>query len=277
LAVGSRGVWEITVQIYIKIGHNCDDMALFQDHLAFLNSGNFNGQCGPESWVASMCHKSQKLIKRLYRYFHSSRWWPEVSDALHCRISWKLVKQLWRYCDFSSFQDGDRPQFWICFPRCWTTHDAYLVVITATQNLVGIHAVVSMIWTFEYFARFIWKRLFTPQSDGTTNPQNRPFPSAHVDPRIIHSSLDRPHSPSKTASGSSQPFCHSTLSGQTNRPTHTQTDRWDRWQVSKKSAYARSIVESDTLIIQVGYKILVQNRWNLVEVNIQWNDIITGT
>jgi len=34
-------------------------------------------------------------------------------------------------------------------------------------------------------------------------------------------SLDRPHSPSQTASGSNQPFCHNTLSSQTDQ----QTDR----------------------------------------------------
>jgi len=51
------------------------------------------------------------------------------------------------------FQDGGRTPSWIC-PRYWTTHDAYLVVFTATQNLVGIHAIVSMIVrTFEYFSR----------------------------------------------------------------------------------------------------------------------------
>jgi len=37
--------------------------------------------------------------------------------------------------------------------------------------------------------------------------------------------LDRPHSPSQTASGSIQPFCHSTLSRQTDRQSDRQTDR----------------------------------------------------
>jgi len=48
------------------------------------------------------------------------------------------------------------------------------------------------------------------------------------------------------AFGSSQPFCHSTLSGQTDTDTHThthththtQTDRWDKQQVYANSAYA---------------------------------------
>jgi len=43
-------------------------------------------------------------------------------------------------------------------------------------------------------------------------------------PHLIHSSLDRTHSPSETASGSNQPSCHSTLSGPTDRHTHRPTD-----------------------------------------------------
>jgi len=51
-----------------------------------------------------------------------------------------------------------------------------------------------------------------------------------------------------TTSGSDQPFCHSTLSGQTDRQTHRQTDRWARRQVSKISAYAH-LIESDALTV----------------------------
>jgi len=36
---------------------------------------------------------------------------------------------------------------------------------------------------------------------------------------LIHPSFDRPHSPSKTPSGSTQPFCQSRLSGHTDRQT----------------------------------------------------------
>jgi len=79
---------------------------------------------------------------------------------------------------FQFFQDGGHPPSWICLPRFWTTHKAYLVVFTGVQKLVGIHAIVSMmwkfefflclawkcmwIWKFEYFACFAWKCLFTP-------------------------------------------------------------------------------------------------------------------
>jgi len=52
------------------------------------------------------------------------------------------------------------------------------------------------------------------------HPQNCPFPSTITTPSNTPI-LDRPHSSSQTASGSNQPYCHNTLSGQ----THTQTDR----------------------------------------------------
>jgi len=39
-----------------------------------------------------------------------------------------------------------------------------------------------------------------------------PFDDNHL--HLIHPSLDRPYSPPQTASGSIQPFCHSTISGQ---------------------------------------------------------------
>jgi len=74
--------------------------------------------------------------------------------------------------------------------------------------------------------------------------QNCPFPSNDHYPHLIHPSLDHPHSPSQTASGSNQPFCHSTFSGQIDRQidtkAHTQTNRWARQQVRNMSAYAQT-------------------------------------
>jgi len=67
--------------------------------------------------------------------------------------------------------------------------------------------------------------------------QNCPFPFDDNHRHLIHPSLDRSHSPFQTASGSNQPFCHSTLSGQTDRQTH----RHFRRQVSNNSAYAHYI------------------------------------
>jgi len=60
--------------------------------------------------------------------------------------------------------------------------------------------------------------------DATNSPRNSFLPFVNHHPHLIHPSLDRPHSPSKTASGSYQPFCHSTLSGLTDRHTHRPTD-----------------------------------------------------
>jgi len=44
---------------------------------------------------------------------------------------------------FRFFQDGDRPPSWICDERVWTSHEGYLVVFIAVQNLVGVDAVYS--------------------------------------------------------------------------------------------------------------------------------------
>ena len=46
---------------------------------------------------------------------------------------------------FRFFQDGGRPPSWICDARVWTTHEEYLVVFIAVQNLVGIGFVVLKI------------------------------------------------------------------------------------------------------------------------------------
>jgi len=71
--------------------------------------------------------------------------------------------------------------------------------------------------------------------------QNCPCPSTMTTPsntrvpRLLHSLL-------QTAPGSTQPFCHNTLSRQTDRPT----DRWSRQETCTKSDYAL-MTESDTL------------------------------
>jgi len=69
------------------------------------------------------------------------------------------------------------------------------------------------------------------QWDTPNLPTKLPIPFDDHHPHLIHPSLDRSHSPPQTASGSNQPFCHSTLSGQ------TQIDRWDKRQVCNKSRW----------------------------------------
>jgi len=67
---------------------------------------------------------------------------------------------------------------------------------------------------------------------------------------LIHPSIHRPHSPSKSASGSNQTFCQSILSGLTYQPTHRPTDGLGdahyvdkercakNWQIKQKAANA---------------------------------------
>jgi len=56
-------------------------------------------------------------------------------------------------------------------------------------------------------------------------PENYPSPLMITAPFLIHPSLNRPHSPPQMASGAIQLFCHSTLSGHTDRQTCTHTER----------------------------------------------------
>jgi len=56
-------------------------------------------------------------------------------------------------------------------------------------------------------------------------PQHCPFLFDNLHPHLIHSSLDRLHSSPQAASRSKKPFCHSTPSKQTDRPTDQQTDK----------------------------------------------------
>ena len=71
----------------------------------------------------------------------------------------------------------------------------------------------------------------------TFTPQNCLFPST-ISTHLICSSLDRPYLPPQTASGSNQPFCHS---------SHVRTDRWDVRMFSNISALLAILIESDAL------------------------------
>jgi len=76
--------------------------------------------------------------------------------------------------------------------------------------------------------------------NGTPNsPPKLPLSFDDHHQNLIHPFLDRPHSPSQTASGSNQPFRHNTLSG--------QTDRWARRQVHTMSALLAMLIESDAI------------------------------
>jgi len=49
---------------------------------------------------------------------------------------------------FQFFPDDGRLPSWICDAYVWTIREGYLVVFITVQNLVGIDAVVSIIYKF---------------------------------------------------------------------------------------------------------------------------------
>jgi len=83
--------------------------------------------------------------------------------------------------------------------------------------------------------------------DTPNSTQKPPLPFDDHHPHLIHPSFDRPYSPSQTASGSNQPFCHNTLCGPKDRPTDRQTDRWSRRMFHNTSAPLAMLIESDPL------------------------------
>jgi len=63
------------------------------------------------------------------------------------------------------------------------------------------------------------------QRDAPNSPPKLPIPLRRQPPPSNNPSLNRLCSPSQTVYRSNQPFCHSTLSGQTNRQPERPTDR----------------------------------------------------
>jgi len=178
------------------------------------------------------------------------------------------------------------------------THKANLAVFNGVQNLVRIHAVVSIIMKVLIFLTFIaWKCVVMPRNYGfggiwplsgrfiNRTPKctsvrgktsqdlpivkigvlvrpvcvtsrlglhfclkNLPFkPMGQKNPKLSipleahgppsNTPIPRPtHWRLQTASRSNQPFCH-TPSGQTDRQTHTQTDRRDKRRFYSNTAY----------------------------------------
>jgi len=74
--------------------------------------------------------------------FHQNRSSGYGDIAIFLKIG-QMFAGISQFFDF--FQDDGHPPSWICLPRLWITDEAYLLVCTAVQNLVGIHAVVSII------------------------------------------------------------------------------------------------------------------------------------
>jgi len=63
----------------------------------------------------------------------------------HVKFYQNRSNGLLRYHNFSIFQDGGCLPSWMGLPCFWTSHIAFLVVFTDVQNLVVIHALVSII------------------------------------------------------------------------------------------------------------------------------------
>jgi len=92
-------------------------------------------------WAHSPLRSAARPFTRC-SYCRIGYWSPEGGDASACQISSQSVNRLWRYWDFSIFQDGGRPQSWICLGHIWTTNSEYMGVSITLQNLVMIDAVV---------------------------------------------------------------------------------------------------------------------------------------
>jgi len=91
------------------------------------------------------------------------------------------------------------------------------------------------------------------QWNAPNSPQNCPFPFNDHHPRLMHPSIDRPHFPSQTTSGSTQPFCHSILSGQTDNQTHRPTDGLGECSIPIPRTLA-ILIDSDALKIIIFVK-----------------------
>jgi len=108
-------------------------------------------------------------------------------------------------------------------------------MIIATSN-------PKVIWE-EPYHHPLWQRTTMLQSphwlqrNAPHLPPNLPPPLWRSPPHLIHSPIDRPHSPPQTTSN--QPFCHSTPSEQTDRQTDWLTDwltnTWYWQQLCNKS------------------------------------------
>jgi len=118
---------------------------------------------------------------------------------------------------------------------------------------------VEILSTFHTRVEYIFVLKYAIHTNGGEKLPKPPFPLGHVDvdPYLIHTSLDRPHSPPQMAYRSNQPFYHSTLSGQTDRQTHTLTNIRDRWQMCSHSVI---LIESNALIIIPGQFLTCLNR-----------------
>ena len=91
--------------------------------------------------------------------------------ASTCQISCRSRGPLRRFI----FQDGGRPQSWICFTCIRTTNEEYLFVFVTVQNLVGIGAVGFDNMSVLMFCEFGLKMPTCPNGTSRILPQNQYF------------------------------------------------------------------------------------------------------
>jgi len=125
------------------------------------------------------------------------------------------------------------------------------LVAKVFNRCIGKQVLSKVIWEERIALTQLRKRVPTPIVYNGTLQIHPKLPKLLIPPQrsppnLIHPSLDRPHSPSQTASTSNQPFCHSTLSGPTDR--HTPTGGLGNRSTPLALTLAISI-ESDALII----------------------------
>jgi len=99
------------------------------------------------------------LVFSEFWIFSSQSGWEDQYASLY-QISSKLSKQLLKYSYVPFLEDVGHPPSLICEAHSGTMHKEYLVMLSL-QNLVGIAALVLIIWKFEYFAHLAGKCLFT--------------------------------------------------------------------------------------------------------------------
>jgi len=81
-----------------------------------------------------------------------------------------------------------------------------------------MQVIPKVIWEEHVILAQLRNKVHVPNS-----PSKLPLPLQRLPP-LSNTPIPRPTSPSQTVYGSNQPFCHSTLSGQTSRQTDRPTD-----------------------------------------------------
>ena len=82
-------------------------------------------------------------FSKIWNFKDSSAVWGQYASLY--QILSKSVKRLQRYSDLKVFfQNGGRPPSWICWAPIGTTHDEFLMVSIAVQDLVEIDVLVSI-------------------------------------------------------------------------------------------------------------------------------------